>query len=167
MPLADLLIAERIVVLTDPVDRNHVLDAAARLLSNASPTHTTSIGDGLRHREQLGSTAIGHGVAIPHARSNAFESARGAFLQLRHPVNFGNSDHAAVDLVFAMSVPEHSSQQHLEILSELAERFSHADFRDSLRAARNLATLRGILLGLPQPAMWMAGAPSTAMPSPP
>ena len=165
MPLADLLIAERIVMLTDPVDRNHVLDAAARLLSNASPTLTTSIGDALRHREQLGSTAIGHGVAIPHARSNAFESARGAFLQLRHPVNFGNSDHAAVDLVFAMSVPEHSSQQHLEILSELAERFSQGEFRDAMRGARNLATLRGILLGLPQPTMRMAKTTPAARPA--
>src|SRR3546814_19462998 len=70
-------------------------------------------------RESLGSTAIGHGVAIPHARSNAFSAARGAFLRLEHPVDFGARDHAPVDLVFAMSVPEHSSQQYLEILSEL------------------------------------------------
>jgi PTS system nitrogen regulatory IIA component len=155
MPLADLLIAERIVMLTEPGHRNHVLDAAARLLSNASPTMTTIIGDALRDRETLGSTAIGRGVAIPHARSNAFDSARGAFLWLKHPVDFGASDHMPVDLVFAMSVPEHSPQEHLEILSELAERFSDAEFRDALRGARNLRALRGILLGLPRTTMTM------------
>ena len=157
MPLADLLIAERIVMLTEPGHRDNVLDAAARLLSNASPTLTTTIGDALREREQLGSTAIGHGVAIPHARSNAFDSARGVFLRLQHPVEFGSSDRSAVDLVFAMSVPEHSSQQHLEILSELAERFSNDEFRDSLRGARDLTALRSILLGLPRTTMTMTG----------
>ena len=155
MPLADLLIAERIVMLTEPGHRDHVLDAAARLLSNASPTMTTIIGDALRDREALGSTAIGRGVAIPHARSNAFDSARGAFLRLKHPVDFGAGDHMPVDLVFAMSVPEHSPQQHLEILSELAERFSDAEFRDALRGARDLRALRGILLGLPRTTMTM------------
>jgi nitrogen PTS system EIIA component len=156
MPLADLLIAERIVTLTQPGHRDQVLDAAARLLSNASPTMTTIIGDALRTREALGSTAIGRGVAIPHARSNAFDSARGAFLRLEYPVDFHASDHMPVDLVFAMSVPEHSPQQHLEILSELAERFSEPEFRDSLRGARDLRTLRGILLGLPRTTFTMA-----------
>jgi nitrogen PTS system EIIA component len=157
MPLADLLIAERIVVLTEPGHRDQVLDAAARLLSNASPTMTAVIGDALREREALGSTAIGRGVAIPHARSNAFESARGAFLRLERPVDFGASDRNPVDLVFAMSVPEHSPQQHLEILSELAERFSDAEFRDALRGARGLRELRGILLSLPRTTMAMVG----------
>lgn len=155
MPLADLLIAERIVMLTEPGQRDHVLDAAARLLSNASPVLTAAIGDALREREQLGSTAIGHGVALPHARSNAFESPRGAFLRLEHAVDFGSGDNAAVDLVFAMSVPEHATQQHLQTLSELAERFSDRDFRDTLRGARDLAGLRGILLGLPHATMAM------------
>lgn len=155
MPLADLLIAERIVMLTAPGRSDQVLDAAARLLSNASPTMTTVIGDALRDREGLGSTAIGHGVAIPHARSNAFDSARGAFLRLEHPVDFGARDRIPVDLVFAMSVPEHSPQQHLEILSELAERFSNPEFRDALRGARDLRALRAILLALPRTTMAM------------
>lgn len=156
MPLADLLIAERIVMLTEPGDRDQVLDAAARLLSNASPVLTAAIGDALREREQLGSTAIGHGVALPHARSNAFESSRGAFLRLEHAVDFGSGDNAAVDLVFAMSVPEHAPQQHLQTLSELAERFSDPEFRDALRGARDIKGLRGILLGLPHTTMAMA-----------
>jgi PTS system nitrogen regulatory IIA component len=155
MPLADLLIAERIVMLTEPGQRDRVLDAAARLLSGASPTMTPVIGDALREREALGSTAIGHGVAIPHARSNAFESARGAFLRLEHAVDFGARDSTPVDLVFAMSVPEHSPQQHLEILSELAERFSSPDFRDALRGARDLRALRSVLMALPRTTMAM------------
>ena len=155
MPLADLLTAERIVLLTEPGDRDRVLDAAARLLTDASPAMTAAIGAALRERESLGSTAIGHGVAIPHARSNAFSAARGAFLRLEHPVDFGARDHAPVDLVFAMSVPEHSSQQYLEILAELAERFSSGEFRDALRDAPDVDALRGRLFGKPVPTMEM------------
>jgi PTS system nitrogen regulatory IIA component len=155
MPLADLLIAERIVMLVEPGNRDSVLDAAARLLSNASPALTPVIGEALREREQLGSTAIGCGVAIPHGRSKAFEQTHGAFLRLRYPVDFGASDNVPIDLVFAMGVPEHSTQAHLQVLAELADRFSDGDFRDALRGARDLPALRGILLGLPRATMTM------------
>ncbi len=155
MPIADLLAPGRIVMLTGAGNRDQDLDAAARQLADASPAMTPLIGTALREREALGSTAIGHGVAIPHARSKAFSVARGAFLLLDHPVDFGARDHAPVDLVFAMSVPQHSPQQHLEILSELAERFSSQEFRDALRDARDVRTLHAILLGLPQPTMAM------------
>ena len=144
-PLTDLLTAERVVMLVEPGNRDSVLDAAARLLADASPTYTSLLGTGLRERESIGTTAIGHGVAIPHARTNAWQEARGAFLRLAHPVEFNAADGDPVDLVFAMSVPEHSTEQHLQILSELADRFGDADFRDALRGAADITELRGLL----------------------
>lgn len=156
MPLTDLLIAERIVLLTEPGDRQAVLDSAARLLSGGLPHVAASIGEALRDREALASTAIGHGVAIPHARTNAHAAARGAFLRLMHPVDFGAGDDAPVDLVFALSVPEHSAQLHLQSLSDIAEYFSDVGFRDSLRGARDLQALRGVLLDLPRATMSMS-----------
>ncbi|HVI58288.1 MAG TPA: PTS sugar transporter subunit IIA [Luteimonas sp.] len=158
MPLADLLTAERIVMMTEPGDRDQVLDAAARLLAASSPTMTPVIGAALRERESVGSTGIGHGVAIPHARSNAHDAARGAFLRLERAVEFGARDQVPVDLVFAMSVPSHSPQQHLEILSELAERFSSAEFRDALRGAADVQALRRVLLDLPRATMTLREA---------
>jgi nitrogen PTS system EIIA component len=150
MPLSDLLTADRIVLLVEPRDRDAVMDAAARLLADAAPGSTMAIGDCLRQRERLGSTAIGHGVAIPHGRSNVFDSARAAFLRLQHPVDFDAADGVPVDLVFAMVVPEHFTQQHLQLLSELAEGFARPEFRNMLRAARTADELRTTLLdGLP------------------
>jgi PTS system nitrogen regulatory IIA component len=146
MAIADLLAADRIVVLVEPGDRDDVLDAAARLLSDASPGTTAEIGESLRARERLGSTAIGHGIAIPHGRTDAFEQARGAFLRLAAPVDFGADDGEPVDLVFAMAVPRHFTQQHLQLLSELAQRFSDAGLRSALRGARDAASLRRLLL---------------------
>jgi nitrogen PTS system EIIA component len=150
MPLSDLLTADRIVLLVEPRDRDAVMDAAARLLADGAPGATMAIGDCLRQRERLGSTAIGHGVAIPHGRSNAFDSARATFLRLQHPVDFDAADGTPVDLVFAMVVPEHFTQQHLQLLSELAESFADPAFRGALRAAGSADALRTTLLdGLP------------------
>ena len=146
MPISQLLAADRIVLLVDPGDRDGVLDAAARLLSDASPGTTAAIGDSLRSRERLGSTAIGHGIAIPHGRTSAYDDARGAFLRLQRPVDFGASDGEPVDLVFAMAVPEHFTQQHLQLLSELAERFADPGFRTALRTAPDAGALRSLLL---------------------
>ena len=149
MALTDLLAAERIVVLVEPTSRDAVLDAAARLLSDGSPASTAAIGESLRQRERLGSTAIGSGVAIPHGRTKAYDEARGAFLRLANPVDFDASDGEPVDLVFAMSVPEHFTQQHLQLLSELAELFASAEFRGALRNASDATTLRTLLLQAP------------------
>jgi PTS system nitrogen regulatory IIA component len=146
MAFADLLAADRIVILVEPGDRDDVLDAAARLLSDASPATTSEIGESLRARERLGSTAIGHGIAIPHGRTDAFDQARGAFLRLSEPVDFGADDGDPVDLVFAMAVPRHFTQEHLQLLAELAQRFSDADLRVALRGAGDARALRRLLL---------------------
>ena len=146
MPIHDLLVAERIALLVEPGGRDAVLDAAARLLAEGSATTTALIGDALREREALGSTGIGHGIAIPHGRTHAFEHARGAFLRLREPVEFGASDGQPVDLVFAMAVPRHFTHQHLSVLSDLASRFSDEAFRTALRTTGDIAALRALLL---------------------
>lgn len=146
MPLSEFLSADRIVMLVETASRDAVLDAAARLLGNASPGSTGAIADSLRQRERMGSTAIGHGVAIPHGRSDAFDDTRAAFLRLQPAVDFEAGDGVPVDLVFAMVVPEHFTQQHLQLLSEVAERFANPDFRAALRTAPDIDALRVALL---------------------
>lgn len=147
MSLSDYLSADRIVLLVEATTRDTVLDAAAQLLGNASQAATDSIADCLRQREKMGSTAIGHGVAIPHGRSDAFNTIRAAFLRLRPAVDFEAGDDEPVDLVFAMAVPRHDAQEHLRLLSELAQRFGDTGFRAALRSATNVEALRATLLG--------------------
>ena len=145
MPLSELLNPDRIAVLGEAVDRDGVLAHAARLLAVDSVDDAAVIAECLRMRERLGSTAIGHGVAIPHGRCSAFDGVRAAFLRLRWPVDFDAGDGEPVDLVFAMTVPEHFTQQHLQLLSELAEVFAEPAFRQSLRAAPDTASLYAAL----------------------
>ena len=151
MPLQNLLSAERIAILVEPGNRAAVLDVAARLLAVpvadfSGPTLTRTIGDSLRAREQLASTAIGHGVAIPHARIAGIDESRCAFLRLAQAIDFNAADGQPVDLVLALAVPEHYVQQHLELLADLAERFADPGYRADLRAAPTIDLLRRRLL---------------------
>ena len=145
MPLTDLLSPDRVALIDQVVDRGGVLDEAARLLTADPAGEAAAIADCLRQRARLGSTAIGHGVAIPHGCSNIFAEVRAAFLRLRRPVDFDAGDGLPVDLVFAMTVPEHFTQQHLQLLSELAEVFADPGFRDALRAAPDAGALHATL----------------------
>ncbi|MEA9660252.1 PTS sugar transporter subunit IIA [Xanthomonas campestris] len=145
MPLTDLMAAVRTVV-SPAADRDTVLHAAADLLS-CRQAGADELYANLCEREALGSTAIGHGIAIPHGRCPNLTEPRGALLRLDTPVAFGGDE--PVDLIFAMAVPAHYTHQHLMLLSELAERFSDADFRQQLRAAPNADALMALLTDVP------------------
>jgi PTS system nitrogen regulatory IIA component len=88
-------------------------------------------------REKLGSTGIGHGVALPHARTELTESAVGAFLKLDKGIDFDSPDDQRTDLIFALLVPEHYTDEHLKILAELASRFSDEAFCNTIRETNN------------------------------
>ncbi|PPT97116.1 PTS sugar transporter subunit IIA [Xanthomonas arboricola] len=145
MPLTDLMAAVRTVV-SPAADRDTVLHTAADLLS-CRQAGADELYANLCEREALGSTAIGHGIAIPHGRCPNLTEPRGALLRLDTPVAFGGDE--PVDLIFAMAVPAHYTHQHLMLLSELAERFSDADFRQQLRAAPNADALLALLTDAP------------------
>lgn len=144
MSLADQLADVQASVL-NAIDRDAVLDAAAGMLA-CRQAGADDLRSSLQARERLGSTAIGHGIAIPHGRSPTLEAPRGALLRLQPAVDFNASDGQDVDLVFAMAVPDHYTHQHLMLLSELAERFSDERFRAALRNAPDARAMRALLL---------------------
>ncbi|PPU75740.1 MULTISPECIES: PTS sugar transporter subunit IIA [Xanthomonas] len=145
MPLTDLMAAVRTVV-SPAADRDALLHTAAELLS-CRQAGTDELYANLCEREALGSTAIGHGIAIPHGRCSNLTEPRGALLRLETPVAFGGGE--PVDLVFAMAVPAHYTHQHLMLLSELAECFSDAGFRQRLRDAPDAQALLALLNDAP------------------
>ena len=89
----------------------------------------------LLEREKLGSTGMGHGVALPHARTSLTEHAIGAFLKLGNGIDFDSPDNEATDLIFALIVPEHYTDEHLKILASLASLFSDENFCTTIRNA--------------------------------
>ena len=91
----------------------------------------------LTDREKLGSTGMGHGVALPHARTSLTEHAIGAFLKLDDGVDFDSPDNQKTDLIFALMVPEHYTDEHLKILAYLATLFNNANFCKEIRESSN------------------------------
>lgn len=147
MPLTDLMAAVRTQVLP-AADRDILLRTAAGLLACPQAGFDELLAS-LREREQLGSTAIGHGIAIPHGRAPHLDAPRGALLRLEQPIDFDGHG-AQVDLIFAMAVPAHYTHQHLMLLSELAEQFSDESFREALRRAPDATALHDLLGGASQ-----------------
>lgn len=125
------------ISIADPASsKKRILEQAARLLAgSAEEPDAELIFERLLERERLGSTGLAGGVALPHARMPGLEESRGAFLQLANAVEFDALDGNPVDLVFALLVPEHANEEHLQLLAKLAAMFNEEELRERLRKA--------------------------------
>jgi PTS system nitrogen regulatory IIA component len=103
------------------------------------------ITDSLFARERLGSTGLGHGVAIPHGRIKGLKQPLAAVFQLGAPIGFDAPDEQAVQLLIFLLVPEAATQKHLEILSEIAELLSDSQLRESMKSASSDANLHHLI----------------------
>ncbi len=102
----------------------------------------------LIERERLGSTGIGHGVALPHARLPDCQEPIGIFISLAEGVDFDAIDQEPVKLLFALLVPENSTQEHLEILARLADFFRQDKNRQILENATSPETVYNLLINI-------------------
>ncbi|MGD8998822.1 MAG: PTS IIA-like nitrogen regulatory protein PtsN [Granulosicoccaceae bacterium] len=138
MDIADILTVDRIATGASPASKKRALEQISELITGAdSNLSPGEIFDSLLSRERLGSTGIGHGVAIPHGRIKGSKQSIGAFLQLVDGIDYDAIDNAPVDLMFALLVPEESTDEHLRILARLAEMFSDESYCDKLRKAQS------------------------------
>ncbi|MBL1272601.1 MAG: PTS IIA-like nitrogen regulatory protein PtsN [Oceanospirillales bacterium] len=101
----------------------------------------SQIFNNLIARERLGSTGIGQGIAIPHCRLEGLEHVIGVLMTLEEAVEFDAIDNQPVDLVFALVVPKEATSEHLELLSQLAEKFNDRTFCDHIRQCEDADTL--------------------------
>jgi len=126
MNITDLLSAERVQCCNDIGSKKRLLEYVGELLASSSPRLSqTEIFDALINREKLGSTGLGQGVAIPHGRMEGLEQPVCAFVKLGTPIDFDAADNQPVDLVFTLLVPQDSTEEHLQVLSTIAEIFSN------------------------------------------
>ena len=138
MNIADLITAKRVLCDTEVTSKKRTLELLGELIATIQTgLESRDIFDSLIGRERLGSTGLGHGVALPHGRLDQTQSAIGAFVKLKQGIDFDAIDQQPVDLVFALLVPEHFTDEHLKILSYLAEMFSDRQFCEKLRLARS------------------------------
>ncbi|MCP4432701.1 MAG: PTS transporter subunit EIIA [Gammaproteobacteria bacterium] len=135
MTISALLTTDRIFVNTDITSKKKLLEFIASQAPSKLELAETTLYCNLLDRERLGSTGLGKGFAVPHARLANLDSAFGVFIKLNQAINFEAPDNLPVDLVFAIIIPEQATDQHLQILSALAKIFSQPDVCDSIRQA--------------------------------
>ena len=138
MQISDILIPERIQCGASSNSKKASLEILADLIAGADPGLTkTEVFNSLLNRERLGSTGLGKGVALPHGRLKHCKKALGAFIRLATPIDYDAIDGKPVHLLFALLVPEESTQEHLDLLAKLAEKFSDEDMLAQLKGEQS------------------------------
>ncbi len=143
--LSAILPAGQVLVSVDATSKKRAFEEAGLLFETLHGLNRALITDSLFARERLGSTGLGHGVAIPHGRIKGLKQPLAAVFQLASPIGFDAPDEQPVQLLIFLLVPEAATQKHLEILSEIAELLSDSGLRDRMKAADDAANLHGMV----------------------
>ena len=130
--IASLLPSGNILLDLDAGSKPRLFEAVGALFEATQGLSKKVVIDSLQAREKLGSTGLGQGIAIPHGRIRGLSEASGAFVRLKTPIPFDSPDGKPVAQVFVLLVPAQATEKHLQLLSELAQMFSEATFRESL-----------------------------------
>jgi PTS system nitrogen regulatory IIA component len=138
MQISQIVHPARIACQQPGSSKKRSLEVLSQLLADSLPVFTAAeIFNSLVGRERLGSTGLGQGVALPHGRMNGLDRPIAAFLSLSEGVDFDAIDGQPVDLLFALLVPEESTDEHLKILARLAEMFSQPEICTRLRGCND------------------------------
>ncbi len=142
MNISDLLTPQRVACGVGVGSKKRALESLAGLLVKDNiELGEEEVFTGLIARERLGSTGLGHGVAIPHSRFRHIDRAAGALMTFEQGIDFDAPDGQPVKVMFALLVPENSTEEHLQLLAALAEMFGDAGLRDELKEATVIDTM--------------------------
>ncbi|MBB3231543.1 PTS IIA-like nitrogen regulatory protein PtsN [Halomonas stenophila] len=142
MSLETILPPERTLFAVPGGSKKRVLEFFSTFIAQNTPSlDSQEVFSRLIGRERLGSTGIGHGVAIPHARNPHCKAPIAGFLRLAEPVDFDAVDGDPVDLVFVLLVPEEADDAHLALLGQVAGVMNDAETRSALRHAESQQAL--------------------------
>ncbi|MFZ6773117.1 PTS sugar transporter subunit IIA [Undibacterium sp. SXout7W] len=133
LPLANVLLDLEIS------SKKRAFEQAGLLFENNCSIARSTVSENLFARERLGSTGLGHGVAIPHGRIKGLKAPIAALVRLKEAIPFESPDGQPVSLLIFLLMPDNVTQQHLEILSEIAEMLSNEQFRNELNSEASAA----------------------------
>src|SRR4026209_2383714 len=139
--ISKLLPLSNVMLELDVSSKQRVFEQVGLLYENDHHIARSQVFDSLFAREKLGSTGLGQGVAIPHGRIKGLKEAVGAFVRLGQPVPFDAPGGQPVRPGFLLLVPEQATEQHLRVLSELAQMLSDRELREKLSTDTDAGTL--------------------------
>ena len=145
MPLTDLVLPDAILPSLKATNKKQALQDISDRAAKVTGLPAREIFDILLQRERLGSTGVGHGVAIPHGKLPKCTRIAGVFARLERPIDFEALDGAPVDLIFTLIAPEDAGADHLKALARIARAMRDPAFVARLRATRDAKALYSML----------------------
>lgn len=151
MQVTDILSSDQILCNVDVASKKRALELMSELLCKSSSLADGSLSsqkvfEALISRERLGSTSIGNGVSIPHARISGISQVKAVLLRLKSPVDYDALSDRPVDILFGLLVPDDSAEDHLQLLSLMAEMFSSDEVSAAIRNSDRAETMLQILI---------------------
>ena len=143
--LSQILPLSQVLVGVEATSKKRAFEEAGLLFENQHGLNRALVTDSLFARERLGSTGLGHGVAIPHGRIKGLKAPMAAVFLLQAAIGFDAPDEQAVSLLVFLLVPEAATQKHLEILSEIAELLSDSTLRERIKTSGDAAALHALI----------------------
>ena len=150
--IANLLIPEDISLDVKVADKAHLLDEIGKHMERRHALSRDWVIAGLSRREQAGSTGLGQGVAIPHARVRDLDRILVAYMRLKPAIPFDAPDGKPVSDVLVLLVPKPATEEHLRILADAAQMFADIGFRKRLRACAHPQEVSRTFVDWPNPA---------------
>ena len=145
MNIGDLLDRGTVSPRVSASSKRQALTVIAEIAARSFGLKTADVLDGLVEREAAGSTGVGHGVAVPHARLAGLKRLRGVFIRLEQPVEFKAVDDRPVDLIFALFAPPEAGGEHLRALARVSRLLRQSDLREQLRQAHGADAVYALL----------------------
>ena len=152
MDIGDLLAPQGVVLRGGASSKRQALHAVAETAAQALGMDEARVFDALLEREALGSTGLGSGVAVPHARLPGIERVTGVFVRLDAPVAYDSVDDRPVDLMFALFAPPRDGAEHLRALAAVSRALRSPELREQLRQARTTDAVRALFVRDDMPA---------------
>lgn len=146
MDIGSLLTPDGIVLRSGASSKRQALHVAAEAAAHALGMDEARVMEALMEREALGSTGLGSGVAVPHARLEGMDRVRAVFVRLDNPVAWGAVDDRPVDLVFGLFAPPSDGAGHLRALAAVSRALRSPEMREQLRQARTIDAVRALFL---------------------
>ncbi len=145
MDLSDLVSPDAVIPSLKVQSKKQAIQALAEKAASLTGVPEREIFDTLLQRERLGSTGVGHGIAIPHGKLVTFDGITGVFARLDSPIEFESLDGEPVDLIFLLLASEGAGADHLKALARIARVFRNNHITAKLRETRDSAGLYAIL----------------------
>lgn len=141
----DLITPQAILANLKAGSKKQALQDMARKAAELTGQHERAIFDVLLERERLGTTGVGHGIAIPHGKLSNLDRVHGVFARLERPIDFDAIDEQPVDLIFLLLAPEHAGADHLKALARVSRLLRDQGMCEKLRGSDNADAIYALL----------------------